>query len=141
MLFKALLSIFLATLLHCPPQHLPAPPLLPGLAGKWRWEKNIFQTRGMAQAQVSTPASTGIDMQVHFFNSNTLHLYHNQQLVQTKPYGVYQTVDSHELMFETSRSQLSPDLETGLVAISGDTLTISGGYNDAGAQQTWIRVQ
>lgn len=141
MLFKTLLTVYLFALLHCPPRYQAAPPLLPELAGQWRWEKNTFRTRGMAGAQISTPASTGIDMQVHFINSNTLHLYHNGQLVQTKPYGIYQTVDTYERMFETSSSSLRPNLETGPISISGDTLTIDGGYNDTGARQTWVRVQ
>ena len=96
----------------------------------------------MPQAIISTPASTGVNMEVKFLPDQTLQLYHNGALVQNQTYHFWQPPNSPDMhILEINDRTLQPNLEEGPVTIQGDSLIISGGYNDAGATQTWRRVE
>lgn len=81
-------------------------------------------------------------MEVEFFPDNQLDLYHNGELVQQQEYSFWRSPDNPNYNLETSLGSLRPNLERGPVSIQGDSLlVISGGYNDAGATQTWTRIK
>ncbi|MBK8968800.1 MAG: hypothetical protein IPM36_19445 [Lewinellaceae bacterium] len=118
----------------------PAPTL--ELTGRWIWVESSFITRGMQQPSISTPASTSIAMEVEFLNGQNLNLYHNNTLVNSQAYELWQTPGNPDYILELGTRTLQPNLEEGPIYITGDSiLYIAGGYNDAGAGQTWRRVK
>ncbi|MCB0533170.1 MAG: hypothetical protein H6574_23690 [Lewinellaceae bacterium] len=136
-----LLLFFCAVTKSCTPEKQPPEPTLE-LTGRWTWVESRFQTRGMPQPSITTPDSTGIAMEVEFLAGQKLKLYHNNTLVNSQSYELWQTPGNPAYILELGTRTIQPNLEEGPIYFTGDSiLHIAGGYNDAGAGQTWRRIK
>ena len=112
------------------------------LNGSWQWTESSFSSRGVPPS-VKTPASTRQEIVVTFKPDNQAIVFVNSQLAGTYSYTVTRPMDEY-LMIRFSGgpagTPASQFLEEGPLTISLNSMTIAGGYNDAGSNQTFKKI-
>ncbi len=115
------------------------PPSL--LIGKWTWQETRYTLRGMRQPVVISPAVIDTTMEV-VFNSNQLMLYKNGHFYGSFSYHISDYEDGSKMLniaYMGFNDALKVD--HGPLLISENTMSIAGGYDDAGGEQFFTKVE
>ncbi len=108
--------------------------------GKWKWIKSVFVTRGMKEPVISKPKSRKDDIFL-YINQKEIVVMNNGDSVAVAPYLFYhQTDDLDVLRVSNLKEENSFYISSGPVYLTGDTMIIGGGYNDAGSDQYYLRI-
>ena len=148
---KYSLFFFTILLFACPrlDQEASKPTEDESLVGKWRWVSSSFMTRGMSKPKITTPESVGYSMTAHFKNDGELDILHKENISWTYNYQLQDmNTPVEELLVLKMKPQASMpdpsafvDIASGPLYIKGDTLHITGGYNDAGENQLYVKIK
>ncbi len=111
------------------------------LLGKWQWVLSRRESR-MNGTTETTPEDLGKTMLVEFTVDDKVNVYHDGQLVTTNTYELSNPgTDNQTMLKVTVNGQyVEPNCESGPISLKGKTLTISGGYNDAGSTQVFEKM-
>ncbi|MCH2083971.1 MAG: hypothetical protein MK226_16365 [Saprospiraceae bacterium] len=115
------------------------------IQGKWKWVESSFLTRGMREAKISTPESTGYDIILEF-KDTTVSVYQNKKLINTYQYEIKKMSPDHQIFLELNIQRSGKlvltefKLSSGPYEIKNGILEITGGYNDAGENQKYKRL-
>ncbi|KAA9333579.1 hypothetical protein [Adhaeribacter soli] len=112
------------------------------LNGTWEWKQTRFASRGV-QPTVKTPESTGRKITVTFKPDNIASVFENGKLVTTFQYSITRPMNEYLMIsFKGNEGQSVREyLEEGPLTVSANTLHIAGGYNDAGSNITFKKLQ
>ncbi len=111
------------------------------LLGKWQWVLSRRESR-MTGTTETTPEDLGMTMQIEFTGYNQLHVYHDGQLVATNTYELTNPGTDQQTLLKVNKgdAQVEPNCESGPLYLQGKKLTISGGFNDAGSNQIFEKM-
>ncbi len=106
--------------------------------GRWQWEETRLVRRG--GESVTLPKDVGMEMEIELLSDGTMKVYHDRKWVKDYTYEIKQQSD---LLLFVPRvdGELSPNIETGVLRCTADSLEIVGGYNDAGGNQKFRRIK
>ena len=112
------------------------------LNGSWEWTQTRFVSRGV-QPTVKTPESTGRKFTVTFKPDNIASVFENGKLVTTFQYSITRPMNDFLMIsFKSNEGHSVREyLEEGPLTVSAHTLHIAGGYNDAGSNITFKKLQ
>lgn len=106
--------------------------------GRWQWEETRFVRRG--GEHITLPKDLGMEMEIELLPDGTMKVYHDKKWVKDYTYEVSQQEDL--LLFVPKvEEELSPNIETGILRCTPDSMEIVGGYNDAGGNQKFRRIK
>lgn len=118
------------------------------ILGTWQWVESNFITRGMSEPEITTPSGIGHQMALTFNNDLSVDLLLNGQQVTEYKYEFRKEAEDAQRGFlsltpvtNNQSSDLPVRPTSGPCRIQNDTLTIYGGYNDAGPTQKFVRVE
>ena len=107
--------------------------------GRWVWVSSTFVTRGLKEPKISSPESRGYQIVIEF-KENLIVIEKNGAVVAQVPYTLEQQSEYLQLIrVENPQDDFPFFIASGPVYINGNELIISGGYNDAGENQTYKR--
>lgn len=109
--------------------------------GRWQWVSSSFITRGIKEPKVSTPETLGYTIVLEF-KANVITIIKNGAEAAQVPYSILEK----DLAITFLQVQIPQDdfpfyIASGPIYLIGDELKISGGYNDAGENQTYKRIK
>jgi hypothetical protein len=112
------------------------------LNGTWEWTQTRFASRGV-QPTVKTPESTGRKITVTFKPDNLASVFENGKLVTTFQYSITRPMNEYLIIsFKGNEGQSVREyLQEGPLTVSANTLHIAGGYNDAGSNISFKKLQ
>lgn len=112
------------------------------LNGTWEWTQTRFASRGV-KPKIKTPESTGRKITVTFKPDNIASVFENGKLVTTFQYSITRPMDEKLMIsFKGNEGQSVREyLEEGPLTVSANTLHIAGGYNDAGSNISFKKLQ
>ncbi len=110
------------------------------LEGKWQWVSSSFVTRGMKEPNVSSPETRGYNVVLEFFENEIEIIIDGSPLARV-PYRLAgNEVETQMLWVDIPSDDFPFYIASGPVYIRDGELYISGGYNDAGENQTYKRL-
>src|SRR5690606_31766339 len=113
------------------------------LNGSWEWLETSFVSRGVAPSQ-KTPETTGRKVVVTFKPDNQALVFVQGKLSGTFTYKLSQQPNDYVLISFSDAMGNNPAkefLEEGPLTISATELHIAGGYNDAGSNQKFRKIE
>lgn len=111
------------------------------LIGSWTWVNSSFITRGMPEAKVSSPQSVGYSITLTI-SKKTIEILKNGVSVAKMPYELIEQENGAPLLMPATVTDDAPFfVASGPIHFKDDELYISGGYNDAGENQTYKKAE
>jgi hypothetical protein len=107
--------------------------------GRWGWVSSSFLTRGMKEPKVSTPETREYSIVLEF-EADLISIEKNGEQVAKVPFTLEEHGDGIQIIrVEIPQDDFPFHIASGPVYLRGNELLISGGYNDAGENQTYKR--
>ena len=113
------------------------------LNGTWEWTETRFASRGV-KPTTKTPTSEKKKISLTFKPDNTVTVFQNGKLLNTYEYSVTKPMDEQlMIVFKGKDGQPATEeyLPEGPLTVSKNQIYIAGGYNDAGSNVSFKKVQ
>jgi hypothetical protein len=109
------------------------------IEGNWIWKESSFVSRGLKEPVVKTPATAGYQVELEI-SSTRIKLLINSTLSGEFEYHISRNENEYPVLEVDMAEDISGFLiASGPITFEGNQMIISGGYNDVGETQIFLK--